>query len=206
MELLQKAELIEKDYKGNYKDYYRNYAFYASLIEEYGKEKGNKMTVLISYLYDKNSHFLNTKLERKEAKIGLLKKLGFELDDDFLQLIESTGSKEDGTDGKLKILNDAIEEYLDAQKDWKFKQVMIYYDYHSTTIRFSKNTIKDPKQLLDMGKALEEGENRRRSGDALLQEIEKDFAQLNGALIKEGRKKITVSHTWEQFINNKEYA
>jgi hypothetical protein len=69
----------------------------------------------------------------------------------------------------------------------------------------------DPGEGVKIGKMMKEGTDRQRSADALLKEIREEFMNLDTALEKEGRPKITEMENFnfmrhEDFVASSEKA
>jgi len=102
------------------------------------------------------------------------------------------------------ILDRTIEWYVNRQTDWRWKTIIGNIEFHSRAYALS-NGSTSVSDMKDSGATLTVADQRRERADQLIETIRKEFVELDDALEKEGRTKITERlkndySSWELFV------
>lgn len=166
------------------------------LYEEYDDVSGNIILSYIVLAYDNKSTYLNTHKERFSEKRRILKILTKQhgMDQDVIDEI---------VENKNEMVNRITDWYLDFQKDWRWNNIIRCFEFHATAV--AAKAKGDAKSTIEIGKLLDEGLRQRREGEKLIDEIQKDFANLDSVLEQEKKEKITTGDfmSFENWMANK---
>jgi hypothetical protein len=146
--------------------------------------KGNIIVAFTVMAYTKGSPWLEFQKDRWMNKRNIMARIaGLSANTDplYIAVVENLHAPSFNLASK----------YLEYQKDWKFKNIIVNYEYHSMTEAMSQRGAADAQEAIAIGKALREGKQNRMEADEMLKELQKEFMPLDAALEKEGRNKIT---------------
>lgn len=180
----------------------------------------NAIVAFVILAYDNDSPWLNLSQDRYENKKRIFQGLGVEITPFLEQIITNENDR----------INDVIVDYLIEQTTWKWKQAMTFMDYHSNMIRFVSKKTEISKSIDEKddegnkitlvekfdadtvakanktkGELLQKALEARKEADVLLQEIRKEFVQLDHAVQQDflfsptDEKRIDVT-SWRDFV------
>lgn len=154
-------------------------------------EDKNRIICFIIYSYDPDSLWLDLNKDRIENKIKILTSLGVNVDSIEYQTILYN---------KNEIVEMCVFNYLEELKDWRWQSIYNLLDYSSKMQRFSSQETETERKTdeknkegnkftlieeydidkiskvnLQKGAILESAIAKRRTAEALLEEIKKDF-------------------------------
>lgn len=184
----------------------------------------NKIVAFIIFAYDNTSTWLDIKKDRIQNKIKILSSL----DADYTsQLFDEIIKNENET------VNNVITEYLIDQTDWRWHSIMTSFELHANLMRFINQPIQTTKSIDKANKdgsidtlnqdynidiitkvnqqkpqLLEDAIQARKTGEKLLEEIKRDFVQMDNAVQQDfgfsitDEKKIDTM-LWRDFIRHK---
>lgn len=164
-----------------------------SFIPEY---QANTILAFIVMAYDNRSEFLEPHKDRYDNKVKILTRLAGPAalnNSIFNNLVYSLHDD----------CNKVINWYIDYQRDWRWKDVLVSREYAAKTMARVMNG------EIDAGKMLNESREMNTEADRMLDILRTEFLNLDTALDKEQKPKITdfasinfMSH--EAFIRNRE--
>lgn len=186
-------------------------------------EFANRVFAFIILSYDNKSGWIEMHKNRLDNKRNIMKKLGGNVSEKEVSSV---------VEGRSLAANRLRIWFMKYQRDWRWDTIMTCFDYHAEMMEFGgartmeeledveyiedeENGIREEKTYrevpvdklakgnLDKGKNIAEGIAMRQKGEALWEEIKKEYVQLDSALEKEGFKRITEQvdiFSWEAFI------
>lgn len=179
----------------------------------------NSICCYIIFAYDNDSSWLNLKQDRLENKTRIANSLN--ADTKIFQDIIENGNE---------LVNDVIAEYLTSQATWKWQHIMSQLDYYINTMKFVKQKTEEEKTIEKMnkdgevksitseyeidtlakvnklkGELLKSALEAREDADRLLNEVKKEFVQLEHAVQGDFAFSITEEkninpESWRDFI------
>lgn len=224
------AKKIIKDYSKDWSLELEDYGLHKIFSPVYSLKQPieirNKIVCFITYSLSPTSGWLDLKKDRTDNK----KKILSHLDVDPSKKIFS-----DILDKKNEMVSVATFNFLEAMQDWRWGAVYDYYDFSSRLFKFASEKTEEEKKSekkvkgadkeasveiiteglsietvakieKEKGGLLNEAVNKRRQGDALLAEIQKDFVTTDHATKQDygfqfsdtAKTKDVLS--WRQFI------
>jgi hypothetical protein len=166
----------------------------------------NILVCAIIFSYDKKSNWIDLKLDGATINKNTLEGLGADLSKqifkDFIEL-----SNED--------IGDVVGAFLDIQSDWRFITIRRMIDFHAKTMMQKEPNYsnvdeeKKPKILENMSRTMKEGVFQREAADKLIEQIEKEYVNINhktesdfGAKFTDVSTKSDVT-SWREFIRKR---
>jgi hypothetical protein len=181
----------------------------------YTQKLSNTILAFIVLAYDNKSGWIELHKDRWENKRKIWKQLGGEINDVTRDIIHNDHVQ----------VNEVVGWFFEYQKDWRWQSVLTCFDFHSEMMRFGGfktvdeikedgkepgekitkevSTDKKAKGNLDKGGNIQKGIELRLKGEAMLEEIRKDYVVLDTVAEKEGLGKITDTinpESWAGFI------
>lgn len=183
----------------------------------YSQTFSNRLLAFIILAYDNKSGWVEIHKDRWENKRKIWKRLGGEIDDLTRSIIHNEN----------ELVNHVVAWYLDYQRDWRWQSIATCFEYHSEMMRFGGfrtleeivedgddtgekitkeiSTDKVAKANTEKGSNIQKGIEHRLKGEAMLDEIRRDFVSLDTITDKEGAGKITETTnpmSWASFLRN----
>jgi hypothetical protein len=167
------------------------------------RRTANIILAFIVLAYDASSDYLQITKDRLMDKRSIMMRLAGESCFDkeiFLQAVL-------GDDGGP--IDSTIEWYIDQQKDWRWQTIVTGIEFHSRAQALSKGA-DSLKDMHSAGSTLNVAEERREKADRYLDNIRTEFADLDTALEKEDRVKVSERLSndptvWEMFIKRRNH-
>lgn len=184
-------------------------------------EEANRVLAFVILAYDNESGWIELHKNRLDNKRKIWNKLGGVEDKFGNAIIESASLA----------AKDLRVWLMRHTRDWRWDTIMTCFDYHAEMMEFggfktmdqletikyteSEGGMQEVKEYhsvsvdklskgnLDKGSNIEKGIAMRQKGETLLEEIKKEFQQVDSVLEKEGKRKITAATdimSWEKFI------
>jgi hypothetical protein len=168
------------------------------LYDNYSPRMANELLAYIILAYFQKSPWMRANKDRLENKMEIMSTLvrkTWRHEAPYLEVIEN----------REEITNQVIIWALHFQQDWRFPQIEAYKSYQAIMrLRGTRTDFEDNKSLVELGKVLDEGKERRIMADAMEAEMDRDYAKINNALEQEGLPKLSDIPsnllTWEQWI------
>ena len=172
----------------------------------YSNKISNTIVAFIVRAYDKNSTYIDLRRDRLDDKNKILEGLGANpFNEIFKPIVE----------GENKEVQDVYLRYLHQQKDVRFRTALMCFEFYTNNINFINE--KEDSELADekaanvkerKAKLLREMIGLQSQGEALINEIKKDYATLDK--ITESELGFTYTdpenydiNSWSQFIKKK---
>lgn len=183
--------------------------FYNEIMRKNDRWVANVIFAFIVLSYDASSDYLTLTMDRIANKRSVMKRLAGPSYQTNQILVEAVLGDSDQT--SRGIIDKTIEWYIERQKDWRWGEILSNIEFHSRGLALSQgaNAIKEMKEA---GSMKETATLLREKADVFLDNIRKEFVDLDTVIEKEGRVKLTERlkndhSSWELFIlmkNNKE--
>lgn len=171
----------------------RRYNLHGIFAPIFAKHKDNKelaviKTAFVILAYSYNSTWINIDKDRYINKREILNSLcvdsGIEIDSIEADMLLGNNDEE---------VNEAVNYYIDSQKDEDFFSLIGYIEYISSCNRraMSTDTSTSDRELNDRGKYLEGLSDLEAKRDIIKRRIESKYMQLDEVMKKEGRVPIS---------------
>jgi len=141
---------------------------------EISRKERNTLTCAIIYSYDNESTWIDLKQDGQVINGSILRGLKADLQQPIYK---------DFLNQENEKINEAVGNYLDMVGDWRFTTIRKHIDYHAKYIRQTENeedfkgldAAKKNAAREGMGKLMREAVNHRKTADALIQEVHRDY-------------------------------
>jgi len=163
---------------------------------------GSSCTSFIILAYSNGCKWMDYRKDRRTVKTEVLNSVleysNIKVDDTWMVWLSKI------IDGEIEVVEKAIYDFVDWQKDGKFSTFIALSTQISLCRRMASNTFGVTEKMLnDRGKFLSDLPQLERNLEDLINEIEKKFLNLDESLSKEGKlpiSKRTDALTWEQRV------
>jgi hypothetical protein len=171
------------------------------------RKERNTLICAIIYSYDNESTWIDLKQDGQLINGSILRGLKADL---------SKPIYKDFLNQENEKINEAVGNYLDVVGDWRFTTIRKHIDYHAKYIRQTENEteFKDlsPEKRNTaregLGKLMREAVNHRKTADALIQEVHRDYVatqhrvnqSFGKSFVDESIKRDIFS--WREFVKN----
>lgn len=81
--------------------------------------------------------------------------------------------------------------YIKHQKDWRWETIIGNIEFHSMAIKMSTAGAIDAQEAVQIGKMLDASKKLRADADEMMDELQTEFMNLDTAMDKEHREKVT---------------
>lgn len=174
--------------------------FYSYISALSSRRDANAILAFIVCAYDASSSYLEPSLDRLQVKRSIMKRMAGEKWEEKSWFLNAVLGDEKG------VLDRTVEWYINRQKDWRWSDWIANTEYHARAVALSQGTTIE--EMKDSDVMLTKANSRRLSADATLEEIRRDFMDIDESLKQEGKQKLTDrlsndSSSWELFILKK---
>lgn len=176
----------------------------------------NSVLAFIVMAYDNQSAWIEIHKDRWDNKYKIASRLELNIKDKKVKdIVENNNAT----------VNGVVAWFMEYQKDWRWDSIMTYFEYHSEMMRFG--SIKTQEQIVvgeeeggkkmlsdvsidEMAKGnfrkginIEKAVDMRRKGEELLEEIKREFVNVDTIMQREHKRNMTDAtdiESWESFI------
>jgi hypothetical protein len=197
--ILERARILRHKLDGDWKVDFEEMGIWEDVEPLYAhvesKKNANIIFIYIVFAYHSKSEYINPHKDRLEVKRSIMRRFaGKESLDKELFL--------DAVLGGDAVIDNLIEFIINDQRDWRWNTIISNMEFASkVTAKSRTEDFKESADLLDLA------DKRREKADKLLEEIRRDFVELDGSLDQEGKQKITERTqdfmSWEMFVKKK---
>lgn len=152
---------IHKDWSETLEDHNLHKVFLSVLRLSMPIEDKNRIICFIIYAFDPESLWLDLKKDRTENKTSILNNLDADTSNDIYKNI---------LDNKHESVNEAIFNYLENLKTWKWKSVFDLIEHATNISRFAK---KETKEEIEWEEKAADGQTKKLSEDVDISTIAK---------------------------------
>lgn len=218
--LLDTIIRLKQDMAGDWKPLLSDINIYEDVKKLYGlkwtTEFCNRVLAFIVMSYDNQSAWIEIHKDRWDNKYKIASRLGLNIKDRKVKdIVENNNAT----------VNGIVAWFMEYQKDWRWDSIMTYFEYHSEMMRFGSIKTQEQivvgeeeggkKMLSDVsideqakgnfrkGVNIEKAVDMRRKGEELLEEIKREYVNIDTALFKEHKLTMTGAYdieSWETFI------
>lgn len=171
--------------------------FYSYISALSSRRDANVVFAFIVFSYDASSTFLEPSVDRLLVKRSIMKRLagdGWETTPLFLNAVLGD---------EKGVIDRTVEWYINRQKDWRWTDWIANTEFHARASALSQGTTIE--EMKDSDIMLTKANLRRVAADATMEEMRRDFMDIDESLKQEGKPKLTERlqndpTSWELFV------